>query len=158
DINLANVAAAAVDLDPIAVVEPTRQRRNGDHRRNPQLARDDGGVREETAPLDEEAGSRRKDQNPPRVGVLRDQNRPRRQRHAPRTAHPPPRPPPPPGTTPQPLPRAPTVSLRSPRRDSRMPEVVPLIHDPVRLKPIVRRRPRQVSRKLLPPNPRQRPN
>ena len=64
-----------VHLDPVAVAEPFRHAAQRNDRRNAQLARNDGGVREQAAALDDHAEGGRKHQDPAGIGMLRDEDR-----------------------------------------------------------------------------------
>ena len=49
-------------------------RHDADHRRDAELARDDGAVRQHAAALDDQPGDEREDRPPSRVGLSRDED------------------------------------------------------------------------------------
>src|SRR5438128_2676853 len=67
-------ATAAVYFYEVAVVQPAADARDARDHRQAQLAGDDGGVRQRSTALDEQAGRRREQRNPARVGALGDED------------------------------------------------------------------------------------
>src|SRR5262245_7936131 len=68
-------SSTPIELDEVAVLEPTSDTRHGHNGGNAQLASHNRGVREKAAALDEHAECRREDQDPPWVGVFGDEHR-----------------------------------------------------------------------------------
>src|SRR5690349_20097032 len=84
---LPDEAGGAVDLDELAGRDPGRRAFDADDAGNAELARDDGGVRQKTAALDDDGRRVAEHGNPAGIGVACDEDLAGRERLVCRVAH-----------------------------------------------------------------------